>query len=124
GPGMSLGETNCLAVILVFRDDWRRIAPVEVVVHRCADNVPTEPRRGLCQRIGAHDGGNGVNGDQRTRGGYAAEVVVEIFNLDAPVGMEHPFDTAASRPANAGTGNLTPARAKKTIRGCRLEDVV
>src|SRR5580704_791451 len=68
-----------------------RTAPVEMIVQTGADDLFAERGRG-----GEYDGRNGgCRNTERT----AAEIDIEIFDLDAPVRPQHGFGAGAGGPA-------------------------
>ena len=100
---MGIPERKCFESCLVFGDDrsHNRRPREEVIVHADADNIAIEARLG----DGVDPGSERPCGVEIQQGAvavsYAAEIVIEIFDLEAPIGKEHPFETAASRPAGA-----------------------
>lgn len=84
----------------IFGDDRRR-SRVEVIVQAGADDVAPE----ACRSAGSDDGEGfafEIEAPQRAETkGCAAEIVIEIFDLQAPIGREQPFAAASGRPAGA-----------------------
>src|ERR1700730_3222972 len=121
GPGLSLPERICLASMLVFGDDRSRTPQVKVIVEAGADDIAPE----ACPRDGSAVGkenARDVEILQRAEAErHAAEIVVQIFGLDAPIGKKQPFDAAARRPADARIGKAAK-RAIGVGQGCSVFD--
>ena len=78
-------ERACLAAILVLGDDRSRKG--EAIVQAGADDVAVEARAGGGSADGDGNATNGVHQRAHVKG-HAAEVIIEIFDLEAPVGIK------------------------------------
>ena len=80
-----------------------------VVVHTSADDIARKIDAGGR----AHDGETNAapGGPERTvRKGHAAQVVMEILDLHAPLRHKHPFQASTSRPSGAHLRKRTRCR--------------
>ena len=74
--------------------------PVEMVVHAEADDIAVEGRRVARGReLAAGLGAARIVNRAEVRRIGRAEVIIEIFGLDAPSREEHPLDAGAGRPS-------------------------
>ena len=78
---------------------------LELIICACASDTAVET--GRCVREGTHEQRAAAPIESLKSGinGRFAKIVIKILGFGGPMRCEHPFETAADRPTNAGLGN-------------------
>ncbi len=82
-----------------------------MIVHANADDISIEVGAGLLADGAERDAGRGHHRSQSHIGCETAQIVIEIFELGAPLRREEPLDAAVNGPAGAAVPDKSAAKA-------------